>query len=278
MMQVKEHHGEKPNETLARFIVEHFLGVRACNFDDRRGVSRVDAIIHRQGGVPLEIVSAPWQAGNQQTRALQKSGTRKTFSGLRHGYKICLASDARIDDLAWVEPTLRQLEDPAEALLVRSRTSNYEWIARFPFAAAGEVLFTQGSGGGRREHTPADVVITASAILSQMEYADVARKLRAHGGDERHAFLIVDEDRHPEFEWLRRATASDLAPLPNPLLPPEVTHFWISPRTTPGLTMLWSAAEGWQGVRWRWGDSVVALSEWDDLVCPVKHARDSAGS
>lgn len=277
MTQVVGHRGEKPNETLVRFIVEQALGVRVCSFDDRRGVSRVDAIVHRQGGVPLEIVSAPWEAGNRQTSALRKRGSRKRFNGLRHGYKVCLTSEARINDLAWVEPTLRQLEDPAKADLVPSRTKNYYWIVQFPFVGAGEVLFTQGGGGGRPAHAPADVVTTASAILARTEYGDVPRKLGAYGGDERHAFLIVDRERHPEFGWLRRATVSDLVLLPEPLLPPEVTHFWISPRTTPGLTLLWSAVEGWQGTQWRWGDPVVALGAWDDPVCPVEHEGDSAG-
>jgi len=277
MTQVVGHHGEKPDETLVRFIVEQSLGVRVCNFDDRRGVSRVDAILHRHSGVPLEIVSAPWEAGNRQTSALQKSGSRKRFNGLRHGYKVCLTSEARINDLAWVEPTLRQLEDPAKAYLVPSRAKNYDWIARFPFVGAGEVLFTQGGGGGRPADAPAQVVITASAILARMEYADVPRKLGAYGGDERHAFLVVDDERHAEFGWLRRAMVSDLVLLPEPLLPPEVTHFWISLRTIPGLTLLWSEADGWQGVQWRWGDPLVALSAWDDPVCPFEHRGNSAG-
>lgn len=59
------HHGEKPSETLVRLIVESSLGVRVCCYDDRDGNSKPDAIIHRQGGVPLEIVSDPHKADVQ---------------------------------------------------------------------------------------------------------------------------------------------------------------------------------------------------------------------
>lgn len=73
LSQPTGHHGEKPSETLVRLIVERSLGVRACCYDDRDGNSKPDAIIHRQGGVPLAIVSDPHKADVQLLSALGKS-------------------------------------------------------------------------------------------------------------------------------------------------------------------------------------------------------------
>lgn len=267
------HHGEKPSETMARFVVEKALGVRVCSYDDRRGVSRVDAIIHRHGGVPLETVSAPWVAGNKQSSALDRRGRRARFDGLTYGYKVCLTSSARVNDLRWVEPTLRRLESPETGERVPSRTEDYEWIVRFPFVSAGDVLFTTGGGGGRADYHPTEVVHAASAILARTDYADVARKLDDYGGHERHAVIIVDDDETPAFGWLRELRLVDLERLPDPELPEEVTHLWLTPRGVRGMTMLWSASTHWRGMAWRWDDPVDALNAWDDPTCRV-HGAD----
>ena len=265
------HHGERPSETVVRFIVENALGIRVCCYDDRRGVSRVDAIIHRHGGVPLEIVSAPWIAGNKQTSALNKRGRLTRFDGLKHGYKVWLASAARVNNLGWVEPTLRQLEDPETCEHVPSRTENYVSIVRFPFVTAGEVLFTIGGGGGRSDSRAPELVTAASAILARKDYADVARKLDAYGGEERHAVIIVDDEEIPAFGWLREPHSADLERLPDPELPEEITHLWLTPRGVVGMTILWSASTRWRTTAWQWGDPVDALKAWDDPACPVNH-------
>ena len=266
------HHGEKPSETLARFIVEHSLGERVCCYDDRSGHSRPDAIIHRNGGVPLEIVSDPHKADVRLHSALAKIGNRARFDGLTHGYRVCLTTKARVKDLSWLETILQRLEDPQQSHTVPSHDDTYISIRLESQLAPGEVKFTSGSGGGRPIPKAADVVAAASAILAQKAYADVAKKLDAHGGTERHAVLIVDEENDSTFSWLREATPDGLDELPAPTLAPGITHLWITSRYTPRPTIHWSAADSWQGTAWDWGHPLDALKAWDDPACPDHHS------
>lgn len=265
------HHGEKPSETLVRFIVEHALGVRVCCYDDRRGISRPDAIIHRCSGVPLEVVSDPLESDLKLTGALAKIDRRAHFSGLGRGYRVCLKVKARISDLSWLEETLRSLEDPSVCNRVPRETEAYLFISPDDRLPPGEVRFTTGSGGGHRIPRPADVVTAASAILAQKRYADVSRKLDSHGGSERHVVLVVDEEKNLSFSWLREATPGDVIHLPRPEVPTGITHMWVTRRYVPGLTIAWSAETGWQGTTWKWGHPVEALAAWDDPACPLDH-------
>lgn len=265
------HHGENPSETIARFIVERALGVRVCSYDDRRGTSRPDAIIHRNGGVPLEIVSDPNKAETQLATALDKIDRRMTVSGLAHGYWVSLTAKARVKDLGWLEDTLRQLEDPAQSEQVPRRTDAYEFIALQDRFAPGEVRFSIGSGGGHPIPSGSEAIAAATTVLSRPGYADVPRKLNAYGGAERHALLSVDSENDPTFNWLREATPDDLDGLPTPQLDPGVTDLWLTPRYLPGLTIHWSASTDWQGTQWEWGRPIEVLDGWDDPICPEDH-------
>jgi hypothetical protein len=269
-------HGEKPNETLVRLIVQRSLGVRVCCYDDRDGSSKPDAIVHRRGGVPLEIVSDPHKADVQLLSALDKIDRRTEFAGLRHGYWVSLTHKARVKDLRWLETLLRQLEDPVQRHLVPSRADEYEFITPVNFLRAGEVRLSSGSGGGRPMPSPDNVVAAACAVLAQPAYADVSRKLSAHGGAERHAALIVDEEKDATFDWLREAGANDVDRLPQPVLSGKVTHLWITSRYQASLTIGWSKTTGWQGFEWAWGHPADALADWDDPECHDDHAPGSA--
>ncbi len=265
------HHGEKPSETLVRFIVQRSLGVRVCCYDDRSGVSRPDAIIHRSGGVPLEIVSDPLKSDVQLLRALEKIGRRTHFAGLEHGYRVCLKVKARVNDLTWLLAILEQLEDPQERLLVARNDERYMDIKPDPRLEPGEVRFTSGSEGSYSPPSGVDVVAAASSVLAQERYDDVARKLNIFGGSERHAVLIVDDEKDPSFNWLREAKPGDVDQLPEPELSAGITHLWITRRGISGTTVWWSADAGWQAMTWADGDPFDLLESWDDPVC-VEHA------
>lgn len=264
-------HGENGDETIARFIVEKTLGARVCSYDDRGGESRPDAVIHRAGGVPLEIVSDPNKAELQLSSALERFGRRKHYIGLQHGYWVSLTSEARVKDLAWLENTLRDLEDPAKCHLVPSRTEQYEFIAPIKGFAPGEARFSVGSGGGRPTANGPGVVAAACAVLARPGYADVPKKLREFGGPERHTVLTVDSENDSVFEWLRNATINDVAELPPPELDPEITHLWITPRWLPALTLHWDPTTGWRGTEWEWGHVSELLDAWDDPTCTGVH-------
>lgn len=266
------HHGEKPSETLVRLIVERSLGVRVCSYDDRNGYSKPDAIIHRQGSVPLEIVSDPHKADVQLLNALDKIDRRTKFAGLRHGYWVSLTHRARVRDLKWLERLLHQLEDPLKRDLVPKRDQNYEFISTHEHFLPGEVRLSSGSGGGRPKPSPTNFVKAACDVLGQTAYADVARKLAAHGGLERHAALIVDEEKDSSFDWIREATPDEVSQLPRPTITDEITHLWIMRRYAPGLTIAWSKVTGWQGFNWLGGHPVDELNEWDDPKCPDDHS------
>jgi hypothetical protein len=266
------HHGEKPSETLVRFIVEKTLGVRVCCYDDRRGTSRPDAIVHRCGGVPLEIVSDPLKSDVQLINALKKIGNRTEFTGLRHGYWVCLTDKARVNNLTWLRDLLLQREDPDRSTHVPPQSASYLFIRIDDKGLRpGEVRFTTGSGGGRPIPDPPDVVKVACAVLGRPQYADVARKLGKYGGVERHAVLVVDDEQDSAFGWLRCAMPQDVGQLPTPQLDPEITHLWITPRYIPGLTLSWSANTGWQGSPWAWGYRDDALTDWEDPSCTEDH-------
>ncbi|MCW3159591.1 hypothetical protein [Micropruina sonneratiae] len=175
-------------------------------------------------------------------------------------------------DLSWLKRILFQLEDPDQRRLVPRQTDNYLFIEPFEHLSAGEVLFTSGSGGGRPISCPHDVVTAASTVLAQSRYADVARKLAAYGGVERHVVLVVDSEKDPTFEWLRNAEPGEVDQLPAPTLATDITHLWITPRYIPGLTIAWSAGSGWMGTEWRWGHPVEALAAWHDPACPDDHS------
>lgn len=278
LSQPTGHHGEKPSETLVRLIVERSLGVRVCCYDDRDGNSKPDAIIHRQGGVPLEIVSDPHKADVQLLNALDKIDGRTEFAGLRHGYWVSLTHKARVKNVEWLGELLHQLEDPEQQGLVPSRANEYEFISAQDHLFPGEVRLTSGSGGGRPMPSPNNVVKAASDVLGQPTYADVARKLAAHGGAERHAVLIVDEEKDPSFDWLREATSDDVSQLSSPELADEITHLWITRRYVPGMTVAWSHATGWQGFDWSGGHPVDELDEWEDPECPDDHRPGAAST
>lgn len=276
LSQPRGHHGEKPSETLVRLIVERSLGVRVCCYDDRDGNSKPDAIIHRQGGVPLEIVSDPHKADVQLLRALDRIDRGTEFAGLRHGYWVSLTHKARVKDLEWLEVLLHQLEDPAQHAAVPRRADEYEFISRQDHLLPGEVRLTSGSSGGRPMPSPTNVVRAACDVLGQPAYADVSRKLAAHGGAERHAVLIVDEEKDPSFDWLREATSGDVSQLSPPEFAEEITHLWITRRYVPGLTVAWSPATGWHGFDWQGGHPVDELDEWDDPKCQDDHRPGAA--
>lgn len=278
LSQPTGHHGEKPSETLVRFIVERSLGVRVCCYDDRDGSSKPDAIIHRQGGVPLEIVSDPHKADVQLLSALDKIDRRTEFSGLRHGYWVSLTHKARVKNLGWLEKLLHQLEDPEQQDSVPSRANEYEFISPQDHLLPGEVRLTSGSSGSRPMPSPTNVVKAACGVLGQPAYADVARKLAAHGGAERHAVLIVDEEKDPSFDWLREATSDNLSQLSAPKLADEITHLWITRRYVPGMTVAWSQATGWQGFDWPGGHPVDELDGWVDPECPDDHTPGAANT
>ena len=261
------HHGEKPSETVARYIVERSLGARVCCYDDRSGVSRPDAIIHRNGGVPLEIVSDPLKSDVQLLSALDKIDRRANFTGLASGYRVCLKVRARVSDLTWLRTILEQLEDAHRRHLVASRDERYMYIEPDTRLAPGEVRFTSGSEGSHALPDGAEVVAAASAVLAQTRYDDVARKLRAYGGAERHVVLIADDEKDPTFSWLREANPAEVDHLPDPKLAPGITHLWITRRYIAGITIWWSADAGWQGVTWDSGDPFDLLDAWGDPVC-----------
>lgn len=261
------HHGEKPSETMARFIVERSLGVRVCCYDDRSGTSRPDAIIHRNGGVPLEIVSDPLKSDVQLISALDKIDRRAHLAGLSQGYRVCLKVRARVNDLAWLRTILEQLEDPQRRHLVTGRDERYMYIEPDARLTPGEVRFTSGSEGSHPLPDGADVVAAAAAVLAQKRYDDVGRKLNAYGGSERHAVLIVDDENDSTFSWLREANPGDVDQLPDPELTAGITHLWITRRYIAGVTIWWSADTGWQGATWDAGDPFDLLDTWDDPVC-----------
>jgi hypothetical protein len=186
--------------------------------------------------------------GNKQMSALTKRARGLEISGLQFGYKVLLTSKARVDKLDWVESTLRRLEDPEARSAVPRRTENYESIVSWPALSPGQVIFATGGGGGSAHYNAENVVTAATEMLTRVDYADVARKLGAHGGAERHAVVIVDEEQTPAFAWLRQGRPDDLRYAPEPSLQEEITHLWISPRNPQALTVRWSPDGGWNGI------------------------------
>ncbi|GAB4064958.1 hypothetical protein GCM10028777_13010 [Angustibacter speluncae] len=269
------HHGEKQSETLVRLIIERSLGARVCCYDDRDGNSKPDAIIHRQGGVPLEIVSDPHKGDVQLLNALGKINGRVEIAGLSQGYWVCLTHKARVNDLGWLEQLLHQLEDPDQWHLIPHRADEYEFITTQGYLRPGQVILTSGSGGGRPLPSAANVVKAACDLLGQPAYADVARKLAAYGGAERHAVLIVDEQKDHSFDWLRVASPGDASALAVPELVDDITHLWITSRYVPSLTVAWSRSTGWEGFAWSGDHPVVELNRWDDPRCPDDHTPNA---
>lgn len=189
---------------------------------------------------------------------------------------MSLTHRARVRDLKWLEKLLQQLEDPKQRDRVPSRADEYEFISPQDHLLPGEVRLTSGSGGARSMPSPTNVVKAACDVLSQCAYADVVRKLAAHGGAERHAVLIVDEEKDPSFDWLRGATSDDVSQLPPPVLADGITHLWITRRYVPGMTVSWSQVTGWQGFDWPGGNPIDELDEWDDPACPEDHRPGAA--
>ncbi len=264
--------GEKLSETLARFLVEQVLGLRVCCYDDRRGTSRPDAIIHRNGGVPLEIVSDPLASELELMSALKKHNNPMTVSGLRRGYLVSVSPDARIKDIAnRLREMLCELDEQPNCTRWSRPMQGCDSICFAPFLEPGEVLLTSGGGGGRPDVDGSAVVIEASAILARPQYADVARKLAAYGGAERHVVLIVDEDKAAAFSWLHQAELQDVVQLPTPELPSAITHLWITSTLPRDVIMRWSPTAGWRGEKWRWGPPDEALRSWDDPPCLEEH-------
>lgn len=265
--------GERWSETLARFVVEQHLGVRVCCHDDRRGTSRPDAIIHRRGGVPLEIVSDPLKGDVELAGAIDKakrSGPIRV-AGLRRGYVVSLNRRARLRDLTWLEEVLRLHDDPETRGAAPSSGDAYEFVLPLDSIPAGEVRFAIGSSGTRTHAEPAEVVDAAIEILARPEYVDVGRKLSEFGGPERHAMLIVDDEKSHAFGWLLEAPLSDVRALPCPALPAGITHLWLMRSGIAGVGLHWEPASGWGGFEWQWGHPRDALDAWSDPHCDERH-------
>jgi hypothetical protein len=259
---------ERPGETFARYAVEQILGVRVCRYD-RGGNSQPDGIIHRSGGVPLEIVSDPHQADLQRLNALEKRGWTAHIDGLQHGYQVFLEPDAPpLKDLTWLANILRIKEDPALQDLFSPAGKGYSLIVAEPTLAPGEIAFSASWGHGGPMLATGDLAQAASEILSRPAYADVARKLERYGGTERHAYVIGDAAKSSTFRSLMNLVHEDLDGEPAPTLPSGITDLWIGARHFPQTVAHWSAADGWTGYEWAWlHPKEILTGGWDDPDC-----------
>ncbi len=77
------------------------------------------------------------------------------------------------------------------------------------------------------------------------------RKLRAAGGDERHAFLGPTYSSPWEVFHALTFWADSLSPVP-PQLPPEITHLWMMNPQSPDRCPAWSPELGWFDPSTRW--------------------------
>jgi len=263
---------ERPGELLARYAVEQILGVRVCRYD-RGGNSQPDGIIHRAGGVPLEIVSDPHQADLKRLSALDKYGWTATISGLQHGYEVFLEPDAPpLKDLTWLKKIL-QLKEAAKANpelrhLVSPTGKGYSLISEEPTLAPGEISFRASWSHSGPMLETGDLATAVSEILGQPAYSDVRHKLALYGGAERHAYVIGDAGKSSTFRSLMNLAPEDLEGEPAPALPAVITHVWIGARYFPQTVVHWSAADGWSGHVWTWlYPQEIVAGEWDDPDC-----------
>lgn len=259
---------ERPGETFARYAVEQVLGVRVCRYD-RGGDSQPDGIIHRSGGVPLEIVSDPNRADLQRLNALEKRGWTAKIEGLQHGYQVFLEPDAPpLKDLTWLANILRTKEDPALRDFFSPAGKGYSLISEDPTLAPGEIVFSASWSHGGPMIQTGDLASAVSEILGRSAYADVPRKLARYGGAERHAYVIGDGANSSTFRSLMNLIPEDLESEPAPSLPAEITDVWIGARHFPQTVAHWSSTEGWTGHEWAWlHPKDILAGAWDDPDC-----------
>lgn len=261
---------ERPGETLARYAVEQILGVRVCRYD-RGGNSQPDGIIHRDGGVPLEVVSDPYKKDLQLMRALDKMQRRATIAGLQHGYELWILPEAPpLKDLTWLAELCRAKEDPNRRDLIPPISDWYSRLEIDPDLAPGEIVFTPAWFSEGPIPGPGDIAKAVGEILSREAYADVPRKLAAYGGTERHAFVIGDQSNNPIFGRLMGLDPAALDEEPDPNVPAEVTHLWVGARHHPQTVAQWTRGIGWSGHEWEWDHPKVVIESWDDPEC-VEH-------
>ena len=252
---------EKPNEVAARQIVSQALGVPVDRFEDGRSPSQIDAAIRYADGriAALEIVADHEDEFNAQWSALQKIDHRVPVPGLQRSWLAHLARRAKVRDVTRYLPEIvAQLDEGRDVSADRLDRLGVTWLE--PLGAdttlpAGHVyLFAEGWGGSAG---PADEVPSfVERVLA--EHDDVASKLAAHGGAERHAFIwtTIGSDYAVQFALEDREQ-----PLPTraPRLPKGVTHVWVAGSFTSQGVLAWFPDSGWWRTPFVWPEHPVEM-------------------
>lgn len=264
---------ERPNEAIAKQIVERVTGTRFQHADTHGGVDYLST----DGSVALEVTAVTSGEKQGARAALFKSETKGSPTRLQ-GCWLVFASDTQERMKTFVQrvqPAIAELElmgkgyfDDHHARMHVLEEGEFSHVYR-PLLAAGverathvphkdrpegaghvhRIFVSTGSGGSVSGSNESLELLVKELNIKP----DNAQKLRESGADQRHLFVWVDDDtryeiarplsREAPFKW------DDGWGLPTttPQLDAAVTHLWIL-HARSRLGWLWDGAT-WQEVR-----------------------------
>ena len=264
---------ERPNELVAKQIVEAKLGVLLVHADTHGGVDYKSA----DGKIALEV-TAVTEGGNKGARDALKKSVKKGVPGATlASCWIVFAPEGQANMktfLQRVQPALVELERAGETFFERERAGLHV-IQRGPLAEIYRPLLD--AGVERATHAPHRVsmedpdhvhevwVTTGSGgsvsgsneslerLLDALsDKTDNPHKLAATGAEQRHLFVWVNDDTWYNIARpLSRTTPSWAeegwgVPSIAPALDPAITHFWVMHERS-RLGWLWDG-ETWQAL------------------------------
>jgi hypothetical protein len=264
---------ERPNEAIAKQIVERVMGIQLKHADTHGGVDYIST----DDTVALEVTAVT--AGEKQgaRAALSRSEAKDSPTRLQ-GCWLVFASDTQERMKTFVQrvqPAIAELEfagktyfDDQPALVHVFEEGELSHVYR-PLLAAGVERATHVPHRDRPEdpdHVHRMFVSTGSGgsvsgsdesldrLMEELnEKPDNATKLRASGADQRHLFVWLNDDTGYNIARPLSREAPSWGddgwglPTTEPQLDPAITHFWVV-HARSLLGWLWDG-ETWQELR-----------------------------
>ncbi len=264
---------ERPNELVAKQVVEEVLGVLLKHADTHGGVDYEST----DGKIALEV-TAVTEGGNKGARDALKKSVRKGVPGAKLAscwiVFVPEGQSSMKSFLQRVQPALVELEHVGETFFERQRAGIHvnqggplvEYYR--PLLDAGverathaphrvdpnnpdhlhEVWVMTGSGGSASGSNE-----SLERLLDALsDKTDNSKKLAATGAEQRHLFVWVNDDTWYNIARPLSKTAPSWAeegwgvPSIAPALDPAITHFWVMHERS-RLGWLWDG-ETWQAL------------------------------
>ena len=252
-------------EEHVRRVIERAYGLPVMQFDDGTEEAMYDLQIEHRDGTraAVEITSDADGASIALWRLLNDREDRWIEPGIAGGWSVSLRPDARAKRIRVELPQLLRVlealgiarvefDDCSEKDPLRERlfdvgmSSAYQGGTDYPGSIYPTIELPAERSGGAVSDNGDATARWLSDFVRDPERADVLRKLKRSGLEERHAFVVLAPFGSAPFVALHPLMDQDATP-PSvaPELPVEVTQVWVMSSWRSGVGFHWHPKRGW---------------------------------